>query len=136
MRAFGDLIKNNIKCIDTSKDTCPTPDNASSVERNSSFVPESLRLLLRTIFTERNVDVNITSVGQAIVQADRSRVLIAPLQIGLVIQMHPHFASKFLIDSMHSHEFCSSYSGVKTFEMCAARSQGTDIPRIVPGHFV
>ena len=74
----------------------------------------------------------IASIGQAIIQAARPRVLIAPLQIGLAVQMHHHYGSKFLIDSLNSHGFCSSYTEVTKFEMSAAQTKGTDIP----GHFV
>ncbi|KAK6191205.1 hypothetical protein SNE40_002943 [Patella caerulea] len=67
-----------------------------------------------------------------------SRVILAPLQIGLAVlavQMHQQFASKFLIDTLHSQGFCASYSEVKRFEVCAAKTQGTDIPGLQAGHF-
>lgn len=111
-------------------------DEISSLETNCAFVPETLHLFLRTIFTEKNAEHKIASIGQAIIQAARPRVLIAPLQIGLAVQMHQQFGSKFLIDSLNCHGFCSSYSEVKTFEMSAAQTRGTDIPGITPGHFV
>ena len=41
------------------------------------------------------------SIGQAIMQAARPRVLLAPLQIGLGVQLHHHFVSRFRIDSLH-----------------------------------
>ena len=50
--------------------------------------------------------------------------------------MHHHFGSQFLIDSLNSSGFSSSYSEVIRFEMSAACSQGTDILGITPGHFV
>ena len=54
--------------------------------------------------------MKIAAIGQAIMQAARPRVLLAPLQFGLGVQMHHHFASRFLIDSLHKHGFCCSYS--------------------------
>ena len=42
-------------------------------------------------------------------QCIRPGVLVAPLQLGLGVQMHRHFASKFLIDSLYQYGFCSSY---------------------------
>ena len=62
--------------------------------------------------------------------------LIAPLQIGLAVQMHHHYGSKFLIDSFNRRGFCSSYTEVKKFEMSAVQTKGTDIPGLTPGHFV
>ena len=50
--------------------------------------------------------------------------------------MHHHYGSKFLIDSLNSHGFCSSYTEVKKSEMSAAQTKGTDIPGLTPGHFV
>ncbi len=76
------------------------------------------------------------SLGQAIMQATRPRVLLAPLQVGLGVQLHHHFASKFLIDSLNHHGFCSSYSEVQKFIRSAAVTHGTDIPGYIPGHFV
>ena len=86
------------------------------------------------IFSERKADLKIASIGQAIVQAARPRVVIAPLQTGLAVQVHHHFASRFLLESLYSSGFCSSYAEVKTFEMSAACSHGTDIPGISPDH--
>ena len=43
--------------------------------------------------------------------------------------MYHHFSSKFLVDSLHSHEFCSSYSTVQKYERSAAETQETDITR-------
>ena len=41
--------------------------------------------------------------------------------------MHHHFASKFLVESLNSHGFCSSYVTVQKYECSAAVNPGTDI---------
>jgi len=69
-------------------------------------------------------------------QAARPRMLLAPLQVGLGVQMHHQFASQFLIDVLFQLGFCVSYTEVKKFEMSAAMTQGTDIPGITQEHFV
>ena len=130
------LIKSDIKSMKTSKCVYPAPCELSSIDSNLSDLPETLQVLLRTLFSEKNPDVKIASLGQAIVQATRPRVLISPLQIGLAVELHHHFGSKFLIDTLNSLGFCSSYSEVKKFEVSAAVSQGTDIPGLTSGHFV
>ena len=66
--------------------------------------------------------------GQAIKQAAWPRVLLAPLQFGLGVQMHHHYASHFLINSLHYNGFCCSFNEVQQFEQCAALSHKTDIP--------
>ena len=69
-------------------------------------------------------------------QAVRPRVLLAPLHLGLGIQMHHHFGSKFLIDSLRAHGFCSSYATVLQYERKAAVAQGTDLPGHISDQFI
>ena len=52
------------------------------------------------------------------------------------MQMHNHFGSKFLIDSLNSHGFCSSYTEVKKYEVSAADAQGNEITGFIPGQFI
>ena len=66
----------------------------------------------------------MSSIGQAIMQASRPRSLIAPLQLGLAVQLHHNFGSRFLLDELNHLGFCSSYSEVQKFESSAAISQG------------
>ena len=80
------------------------------------------------MFSGIDVDVKLASIGQAIIQAARPRVLMAPLQIGLGVQMHHHFQSKLLIESLNSHGFCYSYDEVKMYERCASMTEH-EIPK-------
>ena len=77
----------------------------SSTNSVLSFVPESIKLLLRKLAVGKNTDTKIASIGQAIMKCTRPRALIAPPQIGLRVQMERHFGSKFLIDYLHQHGF-------------------------------
>ena len=61
-------------------------------------------------------------------QAIRPRVFTPPLQLGLAVQLHHQFGSRFLIDTLHKLGYCSSYETVKQFEHCAAIDRGVDIP--------
>ena len=88
------------------------------------------------MFVAKESDMCITSIGQAIMQAVRPKAIIAPLQIGLGVQMHRQFGSLFLIDSLHSHGFCSSYSEVQKFERSAAYPSGTEIEGINNDSFI
>ena len=47
-----------------------------------------------------------------------------------------HFGSKFLIDSLHAHGFCSSYATVLQYERNAAVAQGTDLPGHISDQFI
>lgn len=100
----------------------------SSIQSALDFVLDLLELFLRTLFVGKDVDLKVASIGQAIMKAVGPRVLLAPLHLGLGIQMHHHFGSKFLIDSLHAHGFCSSYATVLQYERNAAVAQGTDLP--------
>ena len=98
------------------------PSDLMSIESNLNYIPDSLKLLLRTLFFEANADMKIASIVQAVIQASRPRVLITPLQIGLGVQMYHHFSSKFLIDTLYRLGFCSSYTEIKKFEVAQCGS--------------
>ena len=53
--------------------------------------------------------------------------MIAPLQLGLAVQMHHHFRSRFLIDVLSAMGYCSSYSEVLRFAVNAAASVAPDV---------
>ena len=76
------------------------------------------------------------SIGQAIVHVTQPRVVLAPLQPGLGVQLHHHFRSKFLLDTFHGHGFCCSYAEVIQFERSAAVTEGTDTPHFREWTFV
>ena len=129
------LIKTDIQGIVQSKDVYASCEEISSTENALSFIPDSLCLLLKVLFSNHD-ETKLVSIGQAIMQASRPRGILAPLQVGLGVQLHHHFASKFLIESLHKHGFCCSYSEVMKFSMNAAVSQGIDIPGFTSGHFM
>ena len=122
IKTAAKLSLNDIKCIDATKLNYPNPSDLMSIETNLNYIPDSLKLLLRTLFIEANADMKIASIGQAVIQASRPRVLITPLQVGLGVQMHHHFSSKFLVDTLYRLGFCSSYTEIKKFETSAAAS--------------
>jgi len=130
------FIKSDIKAMQQQKEVYPGSDEMSSVENATAFVPESLQILMKLLLTSNDTEVKLASLGQAIVQATRPRVLISPLQLGLAVQLHHQFGSRFLIDTLHKHGFCSSYSEVINFERSAAFSQGTNISDLQQKHFV
>lgn len=60
-----------------------------------SPLPTSLRVLLTDLFVGKDVQAKIASIGQAVMQAARPRILLAPLQIGLGVQLHHHLLHGF-----------------------------------------
>ena len=141
------LIRNDIKVIETSNTVYPTCEEMASEDACVDFLLETLRVLLEQLIVGKPYNYSryslslitfyflgsaakkiIASVGQAILQAVRPHVLLAPLQIGLAVQLHHHYASRFLVDSLHHLGFFCSYQQVQEFEQSAAFSHGTDIP--------
>ena len=119
------LIKSDIKLIKTLNDIYPLIE--TEAETNANFLPQTLKLLLEGLLASKD-GVKVASVGQAIIQAARPRVILAPLQLGLAVQLYHHFASRFLIDTLHRLGFCSSYQETQLFNQNVALDQGTDIP--------
>ena len=79
----------------------------------SICIPTSLRTALETLFLGKETRHKVAAVGQAIIQAVHPRAVIAPLQIGLAVQIH-HLYSKIIVD--HKMVSCSSYTEVIKFE--------------------
>ena len=111
------LIKGDSNAVSADKSVYPNPDDISSIDHNKDFVPESLVLFLRELFSAKDADFKLCSIGQSIMQACYPRTMIAPLQLGLAVQLHHHFASKYLIDVLNSLVFCVSYTEVQTFNV-------------------
>ena len=137
MRIIGTaakLIKSDIKSMVTSSDSYPNKEHLSSADV-LQFLPKSLHRLLQLLFVGQDTDLKQASIGQAIMQAVRPRVLLAPLQYGLSVDMHHRFASRYLIDTLYQHGFGCSYSEIQKFER-SATLQGVALPQIRPEQFV
>ena len=101
LEAAAKLILDDIKQVETGPATYPSSTDIESAEASLNFLPDSLKIFLGKILTAKDVELKIASIGQAIMQAARPRVLVVPLQISLGVQLQHHFASRFLIDSLH-----------------------------------
>ena len=133
IEAAAKLIKSEIKTIiEQLKDVYPQTDELS-LESSLWHIPPSLRCMIQQLFIGKDTRRKQASIGQAIVQAVRPRAVLAPLQLGLAVQMHHHFRSRFLIDNLAAMGYCSSYSEVQRFEENAAFSTCPDVlGRLLP----
>ena len=77
-----------------------------------------------------NIEVKSSSLGQAIMQCTHPKSFLSPILIGLAVQMHRMFGSRFLIDSLSHHGFSSSYADVQKFEQNSAVFHGVDLPNV------
>lgn len=134
--AAAEILKTDIRSVEQENNFYPNSIEMSSLQKTLEFVPQSLQLFLRTLFTGKDKDLKVSSLGQAMMQATRRRGLLPPLQLGLGVQMHHHFASKFLVDSLHNLGFSCSYSEVQMYERSAAVAQKLDLCGFTPGHFM
>ncbi|CAC5403501.1 unnamed protein product [Mytilus coruscus] len=136
IEAAAKLIKSDIQSLKGDKENYPLASDVSSLKSNLEYVPEILSYLLETMFAEKDSKMKIASIGQAIIQASRPCVLIAPLQIGLGIQLHHNFASCFLVSTLNSLGYCSSYQEIQKFESSAVLTKGVDIPGEICNSFI
>lgn len=134
IKTAAKLIESEVKSTNQPYDVYPSNDEFSSRDSAVDLLPLTLQVLLKTMFAGKNVDLKLASIGQCIMQAIRPRAILAPLQLGLGVQMHHHFASRFLIDTLHELGFSCSYAEVKRYERSAAVVQGTEIPGYTQDH--
>ena len=87
--------------------------------------------MLSKHFSGVDVDLKIAAIEQSIVQAVRPRAVFTPSQIGLTAQLHQHFRSRHLIDTLHSLGFCASYKEALQFERCPVLLRGSQLDGLV-----
>ena len=128
-----ELIQSDIKSLEVNKDIYPTSTDMSTVHNCLEYLPDySLQLFLNKLFVGKDTKVKKAAIGHCIVQAVRPRAVIAPLQLGLAVQLHLEYGSRFLIDTLSELGFCSSYSELLRFQHSASVSQRQDIPAFMP----
>ena len=134
VEAAAKIIKNDIKSLNTSNETYPDITSLS-MDDAVTLLPDSMKIFLDGVLTGKNTLTKLASLGQAIMQAARPRIFTLPLQLGLAVQMHHHFGSRFLNDTLHKMGFAASYDEVKKYE-CSAASSHFLIPDIPENHFI
>ena len=112
----GDIME---KSLSTERDKYWNVEDRSLVS-TLDYLPEWLKYFFNQLFVGNNNSRKIAAIGQSVMQCVRSRAILPPLQIGLAVQMHFHFRSKYLINVLHSLGFSSSYNEVQRFERNAA----------------
>ncbi len=113
------LIKNGIKSLTSAGNTYPSKSEMSDKTKCLQFIPDTLKSLLQDVMTCKD-GLKIASVGHAVVQASRPRSIMCPLQLGIALQLHHHYKSRFLLDTLYKHGMCSSYQEIKRYERSAA----------------
>ena len=81
-----------------------------------AVILSSLISFLFCLITNTDQSTKIAAIGRSIMQATFPRTLIMPLQIGLAVHLHDHFASKYFIDTLYQLGFCKSNKEVRLYE--------------------
>ena len=130
-------MKNDIKSFKTSDESKVYSNMASlSMDEAVALLPESMKVFLSGIITGKDTSTKLASLGQALMQAARPRAVTLPLQLDLGVQMHRHFGSRFLNETLYRMGFASSYEEIKRFESSAATTNGVNIPSIPENSFL
>ena len=114
------LLKCDIKKLHKQKDYYPDPDCLKSSDEMLEYLPRSLICFLELISSGTLKPLKLASIGQCLVQLARPKAVLAPLQLGLGVEMHHQYGSKHLIQTLNNMGFCCSYKEVNNFERCAA----------------
>lgn len=122
------LIKNDIKVLQQSRKFYPDMNDVE-IEEILDYIPKSLRLFLNEVSSTKPTPIKVASYGHGIIQMSRPRSVIAPLQLGLALQMHDKFGSRELVETLYHMGFCLSYTEVQHFERNAALVCGTEIEK-------
>ena len=122
IKTAAKLIQSDIKSNVASVTDCYPEADQLEVASAISFLPEALKMMLQTFFVRKDTKVKVASIGQAIFYAVRPSAVIAPLQIGLAVQVHHLYRSKFLVDTLNSMKYYSSYGEVLLFRHNAANA--------------
>ena len=113
LKTAGQLILSEIKAMPNARTYYPRFDDDHSVCEQVQYLPPSFQNLLREIFKNKDGEMRVASLGQAIIQADRPRTAMVPLQLGLAVQVHHRFGSRGLVETLHRLGFCVPYNEVQ-----------------------
>ena len=113
MKTAGQLILSEIKAMPNARTYYPSFGDDHSVCEQVQYLPPSLQNLLREIFKNKDGEMRVASLGQAIIQAARPRTVMAPLQLGFAVQVHHRFGSRGLVETLHCLGFCVPYNEVQ-----------------------
>lgn len=97
------------------------------METALEYIPPSLRFMLQHLLVRKDTWGKVSSIGHTIIQIVRSKTVIAPLQLGLPVQMQHHFRFQFLIDIISAMSYCISYSEMQRFEENATSTVALDV---------
>ena len=114
------LIKADVGDMIDDRTHYPDISTLNDVEAQLDYVPFLLRHFLGNIFKNRKTDMKITiaAIGQAIMQQQRPRSLMSPMQFALTMKVYDDCPG--LLNDLFKNGFCLSEDEAKLFKVCAA----------------
>ena len=116
--AAAKLIAAQIR--ETDFDKVWYPSTAEMVSESSAVIPTLLQMFLSSLITCR---LKQRSLGQAIVQAARPRSVIAPLLLGLALDIDLQHGSESLTNKLSHLGMCMSYDETVRYKQAVMMSQ-------------
>lgn len=101
--AAARIIKDEIKQTSSTRNEYPS---TATLE----YLPHSLHFLLSTLLQENDAETHLVLIGQATMQNTCPNLTLAPLSLGLGVQMHWQFGSQVPTESLHSQGFTLLYA--------------------------
>ena len=129
IQAAAAFLRADIKSLPSQTDEYPDISSIETADQHD-FVPPTLVSFMECLVKGKDVKLKTNAICQCIVQSTRPKTILAPLQVGLGVEMHKTFRSRFLIDTLNSLGFCTSYYEVQKFERSAAMAQGVQLPEV------
>ena len=120
IQTAASLIKSEIDDKLEDRSYYPDISSISDIEKQLNYVPFLLRYFLGNIFKKRKTDMQTTiaALGQAIMQQQRPRGLMAPMQFALTMRVHDDCPG--LVNDLFKSGFCLSEDEAKLFKASAA----------------
>ena len=113
IKTAAQLILKETKSMPSERNYYPNFDVCDSDNAQINVLPPFLKMLLKTLIVTKDSDLKVASLGQAILQAARPRTILAPLQVGLGVQIHHSTGKRFLVDTLNRLGFCIYYREVQ-----------------------
>ena len=122
IKTAAKLIAAQIREIEDDMKQYPIIDDNVN---ESKFVPPLLSLFLKSIVSSNLEQI---SLGECIVQAARPRTVITPICLGLGVELHHTFGSKFLIKQLARLGFCVSNDEIIRYKQSVVLSKPPGYP--------
>ena len=106
------------------------------IENLQAYLPQSIITFLSTVFPKNVNPLKTAVIGHEMAQPSRPRALLSPLHLSLAVELHNHYASRFLIDTLNHLGFCSSYAELQMYQRSVTVVVGTDVELSTTRHSI